>query len=115
MHNFIVEDGELWDVICDVPHVPMEVVKEGEISLSIPKARKDYNVGDMMKIEKNYKAKKILLCGIGTDKYNRISACEYAREIWEALQDAHKRTSQVKQSKITMLTTQYELFKMSEV
>ncbi|XP_075095328.1 uncharacterized protein LOC142173605 [Nicotiana tabacum] len=34
------------------------------------------------------------------------------KEIWEALQTAHEGTTQVKQSKIDMLTIEYELFKM---
>ncbi|XP_070045152.1 uncharacterized protein [Nicotiana tomentosiformis] len=43
-----------------------------------------------------------------------ISACQSAKEIWEALQTAHERTTQVKQSKIDFLTTEYELFRMKD-
>ncbi|XP_070052607.1 uncharacterized protein [Nicotiana tomentosiformis] len=43
-----------------------------------------------------------------------ISACQSAKEIWEALQTAHGGTTQVKQSKIDMLTTEYELFRMTD-
>ncbi|XP_060182368.1 uncharacterized protein LOC132612038 [Lycium barbarum] len=56
---------------------------------------KEYNEADRKRIEKNYKAKKILVCGIGPDEYNRVSACSSAKEIWEALQTAHKGTTQV--------------------
>ncbi|XP_070019919.1 uncharacterized protein [Nicotiana sylvestris] len=113
MHDFIiVEDSELWDVICDGPFVPMKAVGEGK--RTIPKTKKEYNGGDRKAVEKNFKAKKILVCGIGPDEYNRISACESAKEIWESLQMVHERTTQVKQSKIDMLTTEYELFKMKE-
>nr|XP_016436170.1 PREDICTED: uncharacterized protein LOC107762337 [Nicotiana tabacum] len=113
MHDFIiVEDSELWDVICDGPFVPMKTVGEGK--RTIPKTKKEYNGGDRKAAEKNFKAKKILVCGIGPDEYNRISACESAKEIWESLQMVHERTTQVKQSKIDMLTTEYELFKMKE-
>ncbi|XP_070030384.1 uncharacterized protein [Nicotiana sylvestris] len=52
------------------------------------------------------------MCGIGPDEYNRVSTCDTTKEIWEALQTAHKGTTQVKQSKIDMLTIEYELFKM---
>ncbi|XP_070004927.1 uncharacterized protein [Nicotiana sylvestris] len=45
----------------------------------------------------------------GPDEYNRISACETAKEIWEALQIAYEGTTQVKQSKIDMLTTENKL------
>ncbi|XP_016506690.1 uncharacterized protein LOC107824420 [Nicotiana tabacum] len=59
-------------------------------------------------------SKKILVCGIDPDKYKRISACQSAKEIWEDLQTAHEGTTQVKQSKIDMLTTEYEFFKMKD-
>ncbi|XP_060178833.1 uncharacterized protein LOC132609018 [Lycium barbarum] len=45
-------------------------------------------------VEKNYKAKKILVCGIGSDEYNRVSACSTAKEIWKALQTSHEETTQ---------------------
>ncbi|XP_009779490.2 uncharacterized protein [Nicotiana sylvestris] len=113
MHDFIMtEDSELWDVICDGPFVPMKAVGEGTKTVS--KTRKEYNGADRKVVEKNLKAKKIVVCGIGPDEYNRISTCEYAKEIWEALQTAHERTTQVNQYKIDMLTTKYELFKMKE-
>ncbi|XP_075088526.1 uncharacterized protein LOC142170499 [Nicotiana tabacum] len=80
----------------------------------VPKDRKEYSDIDRKAVEKNYRAKKILVCGIGTDEYNRVSACDYAKEIWEALQTTHEGTTQVKQSKIDMLTTGYEFFRMKE-
>lgn len=113
MHNFIMaEDSELWDVICDGPYVPTK--KVGEPAVMVPKTRKEYNDADRKAIEKNFSAKKILVCGIGPDEYNRISACQSTKEIWEALQTAHEGTTQVKQSKIDMLTTEYELFRMKD-
>ncbi|XP_070028984.1 uncharacterized protein LOC142170374 [Nicotiana tabacum] len=113
MHDFIMaEDSEIWDVICDGPFIPMKAV--GEETRTIPKTRKEYNGADQKTIEKNFKAKKILVCGIGPNEYNCISACESAKEIWEALQTAHEGTTQVKQSKIDMLTIEYELLKMEE-
>ncbi|XP_070040938.1 uncharacterized protein [Nicotiana tomentosiformis] len=113
MHDFImVEDSKMWDVICDGPFVPMKVVGEG--TRTVPKMRKEYNDVDRKAIEKNFKEKKILIFGIGQDEYNRVSACESAKQIWEALKTAHEGTIQVKQSIIYILTTEYELFKMKE-
>ncbi|XP_075099090.1 uncharacterized protein LOC142175976 [Nicotiana tabacum] len=113
VHDFIMaEDSELWDVICNGPFVPMKAFGEG--TRTILKTRKEYNGADRKAIEKNFKAKKSLVCGIGLDEYNRISACESAKEIWEALQTTHEGTTQVKQSKIDMHTTEYELLKMEE-
>ncbi|XP_070008997.1 uncharacterized protein LOC142178928 [Nicotiana tabacum] len=86
----------------------------GEGTFTVPKTRKEYNDADRNAIGKNFRAKKIFVCGIGPDDYNRISACQSAKEILEALQTAHEGNTQVKQSKIDMLTTEYELFKMKE-
>ncbi|XP_070047102.1 uncharacterized protein [Nicotiana tomentosiformis] len=111
MHDFIMaEDLKLWDVIYD--GVPMKTI--GEPAVTIPKSRKEYNDADCKAIAKNFRAKKILVCSIGPDEYNRISACQSAKEIWEALQIAHEGTTQVKQSKIDMLATEYELFRMKD-
>ncbi|XP_075096473.1 uncharacterized protein LOC142174554 [Nicotiana tabacum] len=113
MHDFIIaEDSELWDVICDGPYVPTK--KVGDLAMTVPKMRKEYNNADRKAVEKKFRAKKILVCGIGPDEYNRISACQSAKEIWEALQTAHEGTTQVKQSKFDMLTTEYELFRMKD-
>nr|XP_033517338.1 uncharacterized protein LOC117281598 [Nicotiana tomentosiformis] len=113
MHDFIMaEDSELWDLICDRPFVPTKNL--GDPAVAIPKMRKEFNDADRKTIEKNFRVKKILVCGIGPNEYNRISACQSAKEIWEALQTAHERTTQVKQSKIDMLKTEYELFRMKD-
>ncbi|XP_070005923.1 GRIP domain-containing protein RUD3-like [Nicotiana sylvestris] len=94
----MAEDSELWGIICDGPHIPMK--KLGETGPMVPKDRKEYSDNDRKSVEKNYRAKKILVCGIGPDEYNRVSACDSAKEIWEALQTAHEGTTQVKQPKI---------------
>ncbi|XP_070050950.1 uncharacterized protein [Nicotiana tomentosiformis] len=108
----MAEDSRLWDVICDGPFVPMKTI--GEPVVTVPKTRKEYSDADRKAIEKNFRAKKIFVCGIGPDEYNRISACQSAKKIWEALQTAHEETIQVKQSKIDMLTTEYKLFNMKD-
>ncbi|XP_070025224.1 structural maintenance of chromosomes protein 3-like [Nicotiana sylvestris] len=108
MHDFIMaEDSELWNVICDGPYIPTQVVRD--LPLTIPKTRKEYTDADRKFVEKNFRTKKILVCGVGHDEYNRIFAFETAKEIWEALQIAHEGTTQVKQSKIDMLTTENKL------
>ncbi|XP_075103439.1 uncharacterized protein LOC142178021 [Nicotiana tabacum] len=81
---------------------------------SVPKTRNKYNDADKKVIEKNFRAKKILVFGIAPDKYNWFSAYQSSKEIWEALQTAYGRTTQVKQSKIDILTSEYELFRMKD-
>ncbi|XP_075099362.1 uncharacterized protein LOC142176174 [Nicotiana tabacum] len=108
----MAEDSELWYVICDGPFIPTKTI--GEPVVTIPKTIKEFNVTDRKAVEKNFRAKKIFICDIGPDEYNRISACQSAKEIWEALQTKHDGTTQVKQTKIDMLTSEYEFFRMKD-
>ncbi|XP_070008476.1 uncharacterized protein [Nicotiana sylvestris] len=102
MRDYImVEDSELWDVICDRPFVPMKTVGKGTVT--VVKRRKEYNDADRKAIEKNFRAKKILVCGIELDEYNSISACQSAKEIWEALQTAHEGTTPLSSPKLIYL------------
>jgi len=55
-----------------------------------------------------------LYFGLGFDEYTRISECESAKEIWDALQVAHEGTNQVKQSRIELLMRKYKLFEMDD-
>ncbi|XP_060182097.1 uncharacterized protein LOC132611730 [Lycium barbarum] len=108
----MAEDSKLWDIICDGSHIPVHTSEDGK--KTTVKTGKEYNEADRKKVEKNYKAKKILVCVIGPDEYNAVSSCSSTKEIWEALQTAHEGTTQVKNSKIDMLTIEYEMFKMKE-
>ncbi|XP_070026548.1 uncharacterized protein [Nicotiana sylvestris] len=108
----MAKDSELWDVIYDGIFVPTKNL--GDPTVAIPKTRKEFNETNRKVVEKNFRAKKILVCGIVPDEYNRISTCLSVKEILEALQIAHEGTTQVKQSKIDMLTTEYELFRMKD-
>ncbi|XP_070002504.1 uncharacterized protein LOC142162042 [Nicotiana tabacum] len=94
MHDFIMaENSKLWDVICDGPFIPSKKVRDP--ALIVPKTRKEFNDGDRKAMEKYYRAKKILVRGIGPDEYNRTSACQSAKEIWEDLQTAHEGPTQL--------------------
>ncbi|XP_015078308.1 uncharacterized protein LOC107022115 [Solanum pennellii] len=115
MHDFLMaEDSELWDIVLDGPFIPMIEEKDGQKTRLVPKPRKKYDEADRKKIEKGYKVKTLLVCGIEPDEFNRVSACEPAKEIWDFLKTAHEGTEQVKESKIDMLTSLYENFKMKE-
>ncbi|XP_069152698.1 uncharacterized protein [Solanum lycopersicum] len=88
--------------------------KDGEKTRHIAKPRQKYDEADRKKIEKRYKEKTLLVCGIGPDEFNRVSACESAKGIWDCLKTSHEGTKKVKESKIDMLTSLNEYFKMKE-
>ena len=64
------------------------------------------------KAENNSKAMNILFCALDKNEFNRISVCKTAYDIWNTLKITHEGTSKVKQSKISMLKNQFQLFKM---
>ena len=112
MDHLIGENPDLWSVVLDGPTIPMKRGPDGETM--VPKERKEWDAADKLAIQNNAKSKKILICGIGPDEYNRISSCQDAKSIWETLQTAHEGKTQVKKSKIDNLNRQYELFRMME-
>ncbi|XP_033508158.1 uncharacterized protein [Nicotiana tomentosiformis] len=106
------EDLELWDIVKKGPNIPMLFDDKG--IPTGPKPREKYFKEDVKGVQKNSKAKKILIYEISPNIYNILSASRDAKAIWDALQCAHEGTSQVKKSNVDMLTRQYELFKMKE-
>ena len=102
------EDYELWNIITKGPYVPMTTI-EGK---SVKKNEDQYTQDDFARLSKNCKAMHILYCGLDANEYNRISACESAKEMWDKLVVTYEGTSQVRETKINMLVHQYELFKM---
>ena len=112
MEDFIqAEDYELWDRITIGPTIPIKIVE----GVKVPKVRIDFTAENLSALRKNANTKNILLCGLGPDKYNRISNCTSAKQIWDALVDAYEGTSQVWKFIVDMLFTEYETFKMIKV
>uniref|UniRef100_A0A1U7V1B4 Uncharacterized protein LOC104214116 n=1 Tax=Nicotiana sylvestris TaxID=4096 RepID=A0A1U7V1B4_NICSY len=89
--HIIGEDYELWDIVTDGPLATTKKTAQG---VEVPKTRGDYTTEDLKKWEKNVKAKKWLVCGLGPNEYSRIQSCTTAKEIWDTLQVAHEGTPQ---------------------
>jgi len=112
MENYIqTNDYELWMIIKNGLLIPKKAIEDGSM---IPKKPQEFNVEDFRMMEKNAKAKRSLYFGLDPDEYTRISECESAKEIWDALKVAHEGTSQVKQLRIELLMRKYELFEMGD-
>ena len=77
-----------------------------------PKIRSEWTELEIKKVQVNYKAINTLHCALNPMEFNRISTCKTAKEIWDKLKVTHEGTSQVKKSKIALLSNQYEIFKM---
>ncbi|VFQ99283.1 unnamed protein product [Cuscuta campestris] len=62
----------------------------------------------------NARAINFLYCAVNPDDYRKISRCKTANEMWNKLEVTYEGTSQVKDSKIDLLTHEYEVFMMME-
>lgn len=62
----------------------------------------------------NSKALNAIFCGVSPDEFHRISHITFAKEAWEILETTYEGTKKVKDTKLQMLTTQFEELKMSE-
>nr|XP_009793795.1 PREDICTED: uncharacterized protein LOC104240629 [Nicotiana sylvestris] len=101
MRDYVIEeDYELWDI---VTYGPLATTKKNGEGVDVPKTKADCTAEDLKKWEKNAKAKKWIVSGLGPDKYNRIQSCTTAKEIRDTLQVAHKGTPQAKRSRGALL------------
>ncbi|WRX29345.1 hypothetical protein QQP08_021832 [Theobroma cacao] len=103
-------DYEMWDVITDRPFMPSTVnVVTNEL---MPKPRSQWTEAETKKVQINFKAINTLHCAISPTEFNKVSSFTTAKQVWEKLRIIHEGTSQVNESKITLLTHSYEMFKM---
>ncbi|XP_015057426.1 uncharacterized protein LOC107003615 [Solanum pennellii] len=115
MRDYLMaEDSEVWDVICKGPYVPTMEVKDRVVTRVIPKTRQQYNDSDKQLVPKNYKAKKLLMCGIGMKDYDLIASCKSAKEIWDLLRNTFEGTEETRKSKLDFFTAQFEGFTVEE-
>ncbi|XP_052488158.1 uncharacterized protein LOC128041800 [Gossypium raimondii] len=106
---FIQEnDLVVWDIIMDGPSVSSK--QEGKLLVS--KSKSEWNEEVKRSIQLNAKAMYILFFALGPDEYSRVLTCSNAKEIWNKLEVTHEGTSQVRKSKLGILTLNYETFKM---
>ncbi|GAV87191.1 zf-CCHC domain-containing protein/DUF4219 domain-containing protein/UBN2 domain-containing protein, partial [Cephalotus follicularis] len=101
-------DYQLWHIIVNGPRIPTRTI-EGVVS---PKPEIEYNDNDFRMLQLNSKAKHVLFCAVGPNEFNRISSCDSAKQMWDLLEVTYEGTNQVKESKISMLVHEYELFIM---
>ncbi|WRX26281.1 hypothetical protein QQP08_018768 [Theobroma cacao] len=81
----------MWDAITDGPFIPLTInVVTNEMILNL---RAEWT-----------EAK--------TKKLNKVSSCTTVKQVWDKLRIIHEGTSQVKESKIALLTHNYEMFKI---
>lgn len=103
-------ENQMWDVIMERPYIPTSPSFVMGEKILIPRA--EQIEVEVKKIQTNFEAINTLHCTLTPIEFNKISGCTTNKEIWEKLRVIHVRTSQVKKSKIALLTHNYKIFKM---
>ena len=103
-------DYLMWNILVDDLFVPMRKIRVSKEQ--VPKQRSEWINAEVKKIEINLKAINTLHCALNPTEFNRISTYKIVKEIWDKLRVTHEGTTQVKESKITLFSNQYKIFKM---
>ena len=94
-------DESVWDVV--------------DIGWTRPEATKStWDKAALTASNVNSKALNAIFCGVSPDEFHRISHITIAKKAWEILETTYEGTKKVKDTKLQMLTTQFEELKMSE-
>ncbi|KAH9780087.1 Integrase catalytic domain-containing protein [Citrus sinensis] len=104
-------DYEIWEVVYDGPFMP---TFKDEVGDDIPKPSSQWSELEKRKMSLNSKAINALFCALDKKEFHRVFSCESAQEIWNKLEVVYEGTNQVKESKISRYTRQYELFQMKK-
>ena len=69
---------------------------------------------ELKMLQYNAQACDILFNGLCPEEFNKISRLENAKEIWDTLIDMHEGTESIKESKLDVLQSQLDKFKMKD-
>ncbi|XVF20876.1 hypothetical protein REPUB_Repub12eG0040900 [Reevesia pubescens] len=92
---------DIWDVILEETFIPTMKDEDDE---EVLKPKSEWTATDKAKVQTKFKAIDTLHYALNLVEFNRISTCKIAKKIWDKLKVTHEGTSQVKKSKITLLS-----------
>ena len=101
-------DYEAWRVIVNGPLILTKKVGDEDVI----KEESKWDANDIKMAQLNVKAMHTLFCALGANEYIQVSLCKNAKKVWDKLQVTHEGTNKVKETKVGMLTHEYELFSM---
>ncbi|VFQ95651.1 unnamed protein product [Cuscuta campestris] len=103
-------DFKIWLAIKNGDSLPMKKIGD----TLIPKDEDEYDEADFKKAQLNATAINFLYCAVNANDYQKISRCQTANQMWNKLMITYEGTPEVRESKIDLLTHEYELFAMKE-
>jgi hypothetical protein len=73
-------------VVANGPYVHIKIVE----SKTVIKAEDDWDDKDLKRVQLNAKAISLFYNALSVNEYNRIIACETAKQIWDKLEITHE-------------------------
>ena len=98
--------------LCAIDETIWDFIENGWVKPTTPKA--EWDKATLALANTNSKAINAIFCGVSTDEFHRISYVKTAKEAWTILETTYQGTKKVKDTKLQMLTTQFEEVKMSD-
>ena len=98
--------------LCSIDETIWDAVDVGWTRLEA--AKFTWDKAALRAINANSKALNAIFCDVSPDEFHRISHITIAKEAWQILEITYEGTKKVKDTKLHMLTTQFEELKMSE-
>ena len=77
-------------------------------------AKSTWDKAALATLNANRKALHAIFCGVSLDEFHRISHIIITKEAWQILETFYEGTKKVKDTKLQMLTTQFEELRMCE-
>jgi hypothetical protein len=102
------QDNNMWAVIEVAEYQP--TVKDS----FTPKPQLEWTTTESDRVLLNTKAKLFIKSALCREEYDRVMECKTAKEMWNTLQIHHEGTSRVKETRVDIGVTKFELFEMNE-
>ena len=93
------QNYELWKIVSKGPYV-------------LPEDEDTWTKDQIAKGTLNWSALNMMQCAVHPKEFSRVSTCSTAKEMWDKLELIYEGTSEVRETKVSMLVSEYEMFKM---
>ena len=101
---------DAWDIV-ETEYIAPTIIENNQ---EIKKSKDQWTELENKLQNTNVKAMNSIICSLDQFEFNRVSHCLTVQEIWHILEVTHEGTSQVKESRLAMLSSEYENFTMAK-
>ena len=110
--NYAFWKVQMRAVLCSTNEAIWDAVDVGWTRLEA--AKSTWDKAALAAANANSKALNAIFCGVSPNEFHKISHITIAKEAWQILETTYEGIKKVKDTKLQMLTTQFEELKMSE-